>query len=69
MNDFTTVSASFDQTKLLASVEVNGRGLQGSDFIAAARQLSIAGIMNWDVDNSKSTNFALEQSVATFLTS
>ncbi len=69
VNDFNTVSASFDPTKLLASVEVNGRGLQGSDFIAAAQQLSIAGIMNWDVENSKSTNFALEQSVATFLTS
>jgi hypothetical protein len=31
--------------------------------------LSIAGVMIFDVDNSKSSNFALEQSVATFLTS
>jgi hypothetical protein len=69
VNDFNTVSASFDPAKLLASVEVNGRGLQGNDFIAAAQQLSIAGVMIFDVDNSKSSNFALEQSVATFLTS
>ncbi|KAH9531839.1 hypothetical protein CY35_19G057900 [Sphagnum magellanicum] len=66
---YADVSASFDPTKLLASVEVNGPGLQGNDFIAAAQQLSIAGVMNFDVDNSKSSNFALEQSVATFLTS
>jgi hypothetical protein len=69
VNDFNTVSARFDATKLLASVEVNGRGLQGNDFIAAAQQLSIAGVMIFDVDNSKSSNFALERSVATFLTS
>jgi len=75
VNRFNTVAASFSSSsnKVLASVEVGGRGLQGNDFIGAATQLrnSIAGIMNWDVDHSKNSNppFALEQSVATFLTS
>jgi hypothetical protein len=69
VNDFNAVSASFDPTRLLASVEVNGPGLQRDIFIAAAQQLSIAGVMIFDVDKSKSSDFSLERSVATFLTS
>lgn len=67
VNRYNTVVPSFDTSKMLMSVEVEGRGLQGSDFVAAAQQVQIAGIMIFDVDTSKEFNFATENVVAAYL--
>ncbi|KAJ7516047.1 hypothetical protein O6H91_22G041300 [Diphasiastrum complanatum] len=64
---YNTVAGSFDASKLLPSVEAAGRGLQGSDFIGAAQQLTIPGIMIFNVDNDKGSGFSTEQAVASFL--
>ncbi|CAM6094207.1 unnamed protein product [Calypogeia fissa] len=64
---FNTVVASFDIAKMMASVEALGRGLQGSDFISAAQQVPIAGIMIWDVDDSKRSNFSTENAATAYL--
>lgn len=70
VSEFNDVANTFGASKLLASVEANGRGLQGSDFIGAVQQLpEVAGIMVFDVDNDKSQGFATTQAAATFLTS
>lgn len=64
---FNTVATSFDTTKMLMSVEAGGRGLQGDAFITAAQQVPIAGIMIFDADNSKSSNFATENAATAYL--
>ncbi|KAJ7299326.1 hypothetical protein O6H91_Y249900 [Diphasiastrum complanatum] len=69
VSSYNNVAGSFDASKLLASVEAGGRGLQGSDFTGAAQQLNIPGIMIFNVDNDKGTGFSTEQAVASFLSS
>lgn len=70
VNKFNDVATTFGSDKLLASVEVSGRGLQGQDFIGAVQQLSsVAGIMIFNVDHDKATGFATTKDSATFLTS
>lgn len=68
--EFNDVANTFGASKLLASVEANGRGLQGQDFIGAVQQLSeVAGIMVFDVDTDEGQQFATTQAAATFLAS
>lgn len=73
VNKFNDVATTFDASKLLASVNVDGSsdaGLTGSDFIGAVEQLTTyAGIMIWEADDSKSNGFQMEQDAATLLTS
>lgn len=73
VNKFNDVATTFDASKLLASVNVDGSsdaGLQGSDFIGAVQQLTTyAGIMIWEADDSKNNGFQMEQDAATLLTS
>jgi hypothetical protein len=73
VNKFNDVGTTFDASKLLGSVNVDGSsdaGLTGSDFIGAVEQLTTyAGIMIWEADDSKSNGFQMEQDAATLLTS
>lgn len=70
VSKFNDVATTFDANKLLASVSLDGRGLQGTDFIGAVQQLTTyAGIMIFDADESKKTGFTIEQQAATQLTS
>jgi hypothetical protein len=64
---FNTLATSFNVTKLMMSVEVGNRGLQGSDFIAAAQQVATPGIMIWDADNSQQSNSTMENLAAAYL--
>lgn len=70
VSKFNEVTTTFEAGKLLASVNVDGSGLQGSDFIGAVKQLTTyAGIMIWEADNSKASGFAMEKLAATQLKS
>lgn len=69
---FNQVATTFDASKLMASVNVDGSanaGLTGSDFIGAVQKLTTyAGIMIWEADDSKKNGFSMEQQAATLLT-
>jgi hypothetical protein len=74
VSQFNNVASSLDPSKMMMSVEVGqggspGRGLTGSDFISAAQQVSIAGIMVFDADNSMSNSFSTENLVTAYLSS
>lgn len=73
VNKFNEVATTFDAAKLMASVNVDGSegaGLTGNDFIGAVKQLTTyAGIMIWEADDSKKSNFAMENLAAAQLTS
>lgn len=73
VNKFNEVATTFDASKLMASVNVDGSsgaGLTGDEFIGAVKQLTTyAGIMIWEADDSKKSNFAMENLAAAQLTS